>query len=197
MSDEMNRGRRKFLTATTCVVGAVGAGFAAVPFIKSWQPSARARAAGAPVEVDISLLEPGQIMQAEWRGKVIFVVHRTQRMLDLLPGLSDRLRDPDSLEEQQPAYAQNAYRSLRPEILVLVGLCTHLGCSPKPFFEVEAQPFDAEWKGGFFCPCHSSRFDMSGRVFAGVPAPTNLVVPPYQFLDDKRILIGVDAEGVS
>ncbi|PWV61813.1 ubiquinol-cytochrome c reductase iron-sulfur subunit [Plasticicumulans acidivorans] len=193
-ADGVNLGRRRFLTATATVVGGVGAAFVAVPFLKSWSPSERAQAAGAPVEADISKLDAGQIMTVEWRGKPVWVVRRTQAMLDALPTLDGMLRDPKSLEPQQPAFATNEYRSIKPEVLVLVGICTHLGCSPT--FRPDLAPADLgpEWKGGFFCPCHGSRFDLAGRVFQGVPAPLNLEVPPYKFLSDTRVLVGVSAE---
>ncbi len=196
--DGVDNGRRRFLTASTAVVGGVGLVLAAVPFIKSWQPSARAQTAGAPVQADISKLEEGQMVTFEWRGQPIWIIRRTQAQLDALAGHDGRLRDPKSLVvDQQPGFAQNEYRSLKPEILVLVGLCTHLGCAPKLYAELKPEPFDAEWQGGFFCPCHKSRFDMAGRVYDGVPAPTNLVVPPYNFIDDGHIMIGVNAEGAA
>ncbi|MFZ1391316.1 MAG: ubiquinol-cytochrome c reductase iron-sulfur subunit, partial [Dokdonella sp.] len=164
----------------------------AIPFIKSWQPSARAKTSGAPVEADIGKLEMGQMVTFEWRGQPIWIIRRTQAQLDALPGQDSRLKDPKStVEDQQPKFAQNEFRSIKPELLVLVGICTHLGCSPKMHAELKPEPFDPEWKGGFFCPCHKSRFDMAGRVYDGVPAPTNLVVPPYYFVDDTRIMIGV------
>lgn len=192
----VNAGRRRFLTGTTVVVGAVGAGFAAVPFIKSWNPSARAQLAGAPVTADITGLQDGQRLILEWRGQPIWIVKRSKAILDALPTLDGHLRDPKSENlDQQPAYVREAspeLRSLKPEISVLVGLCTHLGCSPEMVAEIRPEPFDPEWKGGYFCPCHKSRFDMAGRVFQGVPAPTNLVVPPYYFADDNTIVIGVD-----
>jgi len=195
----VNAGRRRFLTATTAVVGAVGAGFAAVPFIKSWNPSARAKLAGAPVVADISALQEGQRLILEWRGQPIWIVKRSKAVLDALPGLDGHLRDPDSENpDQQPAYVREAnpkLRSLKPEISVLVGLCTHLGCSPEMAAEIKPEPYDPEWKGGYFCPCHKSRFDMAGRVFQGVPAPTNLVVPPHHYADDNTIVIGVDPQG--
>ncbi len=195
--DGVDKGRRRFLTATTAVVGGAGIVVAAIPFIKSWQPSARAKTAGAPVEADISKLEDGQMVMYEWRGQPIWIIRRTKAQLDALPSQDARLRDPKSLNaDQQPAFAQNEYRSLKPEVLVLVGLCTHLGCAPKLHAELKPEPFDPEWKGGFFCPCHKSRFDMAGRVYEGVPAPTNLVVPPYRFIDDGRIMIGV-SEGAA
>ncbi len=195
----VDTGRRRFLTATTAVVGAVGVGFAAVPFIKSWNPSARARLAGAPVTADISGLQEGQRLIFEWRGQPVWIVKRSQAILDALPSLDGDLRDPESRNtDQQPAYvlANNPeFRSLKPEISVLVGLCTHLGCAPEIAAEIRPEPFDPNWKGGYFCPCHKSRFDMAGRVFQGVPAPTNLVVPPHYYQDDNTIVIGVDPQG--
>lgn len=196
-NDGVDMGRRRFLTATTSVVGGAGIVLAAIPFIQSWQPSARAKTAGAPVEVDIGKLELGQMIISEWRGQPIWIVHRTQAQLDALPSQVPRLRDPDSqVEEQQPKFAQNEYRSRKPELLVMVGICTHLGCSPKFHGELKPEPFDPEWKGGFFCPCHKSRFDMAGRVYQGVPAPTNLVVPPYYYIDDTRLMIGLSEGAV-
>lgn len=188
--------RRRFLTAATTVVGAVGAAFVAVPFVTSMLPSDKAKAAGAPVEADISKLEPGQMIRVQWRGKPVWVVSRTPAMVEALPGLDDRLRDPNSSESEQPAYASNALRSIKPEYLVLVGICTHLGCSPS--FRPEVAPADLgpDWKGGFFCPCHGSTFDLAGRVYRGVPAPTNLVVPPHRYISDTVILVGED-EGVA
>jgi ubiquinol-cytochrome c reductase iron-sulfur subunit len=188
-------GRRRFLTATATVVGGIGAAFVAVPFLKSWSPSERAQAAGAPVEADISKLEEGAMMTVEWRGKPVWLLKRNQKMLDDLPGLKDQLLDPNSeMASQQPKYAQNANRSIKPEVLVLVGICTHLGCSPT--FRPDVAPADLgpAWKGGFFCPCHGSRFDLAGRVYSGVPAPKNLEVPSYRYLSDSRVLIGVDPE---
>ena len=197
----VNTGRRRFLTATTAVVGAVGAGIAAVPFIKSWNPSARAKLAGAPVTADISGLQEGQRLILEWRGQPIWIVKRSKAVLDALPTLNDKLRDPKSENvEQQPDYIRQAnpeLRSLKPEISVLVGLCTHLGCSPEMVAKIGPAPFDPEWKGGYFCPCHKSKFDMAGRVYQGVPAPTNLVVPPHHFADDTTIVVGVDPQGAA
>nr|VFJ58143.1 MAG: ubiquinol-cytochrome c reductase iron-sulfur subunit [Candidatus Kentron sp. FW]VFJ63902.1 MAG: ubiquinol-cytochrome c reductase iron-sulfur subunit [Candidatus Kentron sp. FW] len=196
-SDNVNQGRRRFLTATTTVIAGVGAGFVAVPFVSSWQPSARAKAIGAPVEVDISKLESGQRLTVTWRGKPVWVVRRSQDTLDALSTLDSKLRDPDSaVESQQPKYAANKYRSLKPEFLVLVGICTHLGCSPTFVKESDLHSLGPEWKGGFFCPCHGSRFDLAGRVFRGVPAPTNLVVPPHAYLNDSQVLIGVDQDSI-
>lgn len=201
VNDPINTGRRRFLTATTAVVGAVGAGFVAVPFIKSWNPSAKAKLAGAPVTVDISALQEGQRLVQEWRGQPIWIVKRSKAILEALPTLDVHLRDPKSANaDQQPGYVQQAnpeLRSIKPEISVLVGLCTHLGCSPEMKAEIRPEPFDPEWKGGYFCPCHKSRFDMAGRVFQGVPAPTNLVVPPHYYQDDNTIVIGVDPKGVA
>ena len=188
--------RRRLLTAATSVVGAVGAAYVAVPFVASMSPSARARAIGAPVEAEIGGLEPGQQMTVKWRGKPVWIVRRTQENLQALSGLADRLRDPDSENiDQQPKYAQNLGRSIKDEYLVVIGLCTHLGCSPT-YMPIEAPPGTSDWKGGFFCPCHGSMFDLAGRVYQGVPAPTNLVVPPYSFLSDTRIVVGVDQERV-
>ncbi len=191
--DGVDIGRRRFLTGATTVVGAVGAAFAAVPFVASFQPSERAKAIGAPVEEDISKLEPGQMTTVKWRGKPVWVVRRTQEQLASLATDEAQLRDPNSeVRSQQPPYAENEYRSIKPEYLVLVGLCTHLGCSPTYRPDVAPEDLGPKWKGGFFCPCHGSRFDLAGRVYAGVPAPTNLEVPPYKFLSDSRIIIGVN-----
>jgi ubiquinol-cytochrome c reductase iron-sulfur subunit len=202
-NEGVNQGRRRFLTATTAVVGGAGVVAAAVPFIKSWLPSARAKTAGAPVTVDVSKLEVGQMLTVggnipEWRGQPIWVIHRSEEQLKALPVQDARLRDPKSEnEDQQPKFAQNEHRSLKPELLVMVGICTHLGCSPKFHGELKPEPFDDQWKGGFFCPCHKSRFDMAGRVYQGVPAPANLKVPPYKFADDKTLIIGVMPEGAA
>jgi len=187
--------RRRFLVTSTSVVAAVGAGFVAVPFLSSWMPSERAKNAGAPVEVDISKLEEGRLLIVEWQSKPVWIVKRSNKTLQDLLKNDSHLRDPSSENvDQQPAYAQNENRSIKPEILVLVGICTHLGCSPT--FRPEIGPADlgADWLGGFFCPCHSSRFDLAGRVFQGVPAPTNLVVPPHKYVSDSVILIGDDGE---
>jgi ubiquinol-cytochrome c reductase iron-sulfur subunit len=192
MSEEVDNSRRHFLTVATLGVGAVGAAFVAAPFLASWKPSARAKALGAPVEVDIAKLEPGAMLKVEWRGKAIFVVHRTPQMLAQLEGVASNLRDPDSKESEQPAYAANEARAIRPEILVITGVCTHLGCAPLDRFTPGDVTVSADWPGGFFCPCHGSKFDMSGRVFKDVPAPTNLPVPPHRFVSDNRLLIGVD-----
>jgi ubiquinol-cytochrome c reductase iron-sulfur subunit len=195
--DNTNSGRRRFLTAATSVVGAVGMGFVLVPFISSMQPSARARAAGAPVRADISKLEPGQMVRVKWRGKPVWLVRRTQKMLEVLSTLDSQLSDPESLESIQPPYAQNEYRSIKPEFLVTVGICTHLGCSPTYRPDVGAADLGADWEGGFFCPCHGSKFDLAGRVYKGVPAPTNLDVPPHTYLSETELLIGEDDEEVA
>ncbi|HTO58677.1 MAG TPA: ubiquinol-cytochrome c reductase iron-sulfur subunit [Pseudomonadales bacterium] len=194
--DGVNKQRRYFLIGATSVVGGVGIVGAAVPFVASWSPSAKARAAGAPVTIDFSRLNPGEMLGPipAWRGQPIFVLYRTQAMLDELPKLDASRADPNSERPQQPAYAKNEWRSRRPEFGIYVGLCTHLGCSPKYFPAVQPEPFDAQWEGGFFCPCHGSRFDLAGRVVKGVPAPANLVVPPYSFVSDRVVTIGVDEE---
>lgn len=188
--------RRRFLTQATSVVGVAGLGFVAVPFLSSFQPSERAKAVGAPVEIDISKLEPGQKVTAQWRGKPVWVVRRTEKSLEELPDLDADLRDPASEAPQQPGYAKNEYRSIKPEYLVVIGICTHLGCSPAFLPPGTPNDLGADWKGGFFCPCHGSRFDMAGRVYTGVPAPTNLVVPPYKYVSDNVVLVGAD-EGSS
>jgi len=195
MTDSVNEGRRWFLIGASGAVGAVGAAGVAVPFVKSWNPSAKAKAAGAPVKVDISKLEPGGRIIAEWRSKPVWVVRRTEETLADLAKVEGNLRDPSSDQQQQPDYAKNQHRSRRPEILVLIGLCTHLGCAPTYRPEVGAADLGGdEWMGGFYCPCHGSKFDLSGRVFQGVPAPTNLIVPPYMFESDSVIVVGVDEE---
>lgn len=190
----LNNGRRRFLTATTAVVGGLGAAAVAVPFIKSWNPSARAKAAGAPVEVEIGKLEEGQMVRVEWRGKPVWVVRRSQSVVDGLKEIENQLRDPQSGEQQQPDYAQNAYRSIKPEYFVAVGICTHLGCSPSYLPDSFSEQVQGV-KSGFFCPCHGSKFDMAGRVFQGVPAPLNLVIPKYMYLSNTRIVIGIDETG--
>ncbi len=193
----VNKGRRRFLIGATTTVGAVGGVGAAVPFVGSWNPSAKALAAGAPITIDISRLEPGELLgpMPAWRGQPVFVMRRDEGTLSNLRDNTGNLADPASENaDQQPAYAQNEFRSRKPEIMILVGICTHLGCSPQLFAEVEPQDFDPEWNGGFFCPCHGSKFDLAGRVFSGVPAPSNLRVPPHYFVDDSVIVIGLDSE---
>ena len=195
MSDDLvDNKRRRLLTIATTGIGMAGAVGLVVPFAGSMVPSEKAKAAGAPVEVDISRLEPGQQLTVEWRGKPVWIIKRTKESLELLPSVASRLVDPESRAEQQPVYAQNTYRSIREDILVLVGICTHLGCSPKYQPEIGAVSFDNDWKGGFLCACHGSKFDLAGRVFIGVPAPTNLVVPRHKYLNENRLLIGDDTE---
>ena len=184
--------KRRMLTAATSLVGAIGAVYVVVPFVASMQPSERAKAAGAPVEADISKLEKGALLRVKWRGKPVWIVRRTEEMLASLPALNDQLRDPESNESEQPAYTKNEYRSKKPEYFVGVGICTHLGCSPTYRPELAPADLGAEWKGGCFCPCHGSRFDLAGRVYAGVPAPLNLVIPPHQYLSDTTLIIGDD-----
>ena len=192
--DHVDNRRRRLLTIATTGVGLAGAAGLAVPFAGSMLPSEKAKAAGAPVEVDISKIESGQQITVEWRGKPVWIIKRSPEVLNLLASINDRLADPDSSRAQQPEYARNPYRSIKDDILVLVGICTHLGCSPKYQPEIGAVSFDDDWKGGFLCACHGSKFDLAGRVFSGVPAPTNLVVPPYQYLSDDVLLIGKDGE---
>lgn len=191
----VNESRRRFLVGSTSLVGAVGAVGAAVPFVASWNPSDRALAAGAPVTVDISRLEEGALLGPipAWRGQPIFVLRRGSEVLESLANRTGHLSDPASENsDQQPSYAQNEYRSIKPEISVLVGLCTHLGCSPQANTEVGPQEYDSNWTGGYFCPCHGSMFDLAGRVYRGVPAPDNMVVPPHYYETDNVIVIGLD-----
>jgi ubiquinol-cytochrome c reductase iron-sulfur subunit len=185
-------GKRRFLIGVTSAAGAVAVAGVAWPFIASMNPSERAKALGAPVEVDISKLEPGQLLRAEWRGKVTWVVRRTKEMLDSLKKLDPVLADPKSEMSQQPPYAKNEVRSIKPEYFVVVGICTHLGCSPTYRPEVAPADLGGDWAGGFFCPCHGSKFDLAGRVYSGVPAPTNLEVPQHMYVSDARIMVGVD-----
>lgn len=192
MAESTGFTRRHFLTVATLVTGGAGAVATAVPFVASFNPSARAQALGGPVQFDVSKLEPGALAKVEWRGRPIYVVHRTQEMLGSLDKDTSLLRDPMSEASVQPSYAMNEHRSLRPAFLVLEGVCTHLGCAPLPRFEVAPADLGPNWPGGFYCPCHGSRFDLAGRVFQGVPAPTNLTVPPYRFVNDNTILIGSD-----
>jgi ubiquinol-cytochrome c reductase iron-sulfur subunit len=192
--DSVNTGRRNFLIGATTVVGSAGVVGVAVPFVGSWNPSAKALAAGAPVKVDISKLSAGEILGPipSWRDKPVFVIKRSDSMLEVLNTLNDRLADPESQREQQPSYAQNETRSIRPDVLVLVGLCTHLSCSPKFRPAIQPEVYDEEWIGGFFCPCHGSKFDLAGRVYTGVPPPSNLEVPPHFYESDSVIVIGED-----
>ncbi|MBU1689764.1 MAG: ubiquinol-cytochrome c reductase iron-sulfur subunit [Gammaproteobacteria bacterium] len=193
--NEVDRSKRRFLIAATTAVGGVAAVATVIPFVASMLPSQRAKAGGAPLEVDISKIEPGMILNVEWRGKPVWIVNRTKDMLDLMAKHDDKLVDPKSEMMQQPEYAKNATRSIKPEFLVAVGVCTHLGCSPTFRKEVGPADLGADWPGGFFCPCHGSKFDLAARVFQGVPAPTNLVIPPHKYLSDSRILIGDDSKG--
>ncbi len=184
--------RRRFLTAAASVVGGVGVVAVAVPFVSSMEPSARAKAAGAPVEADISKLAPGQMITVPWRGKPVWLVNRSKTVLDILPTLDGNLLDPHSDQSEQPADCKNEARSIKPELLVMVGICTHLGCSPTYRPDIAPADLGPNWKGGFFCPCHGSRYDLAGRVFKDMPAPLNMVVPPHHYLSDTRILIGAE-----
>jgi ubiquinol-cytochrome c reductase iron-sulfur subunit len=190
----VDKGKRRFLIGASGVVGGIGVVAAATPFVMSFWPSERARAAGAPVEVDISKIEPGQKINVEWRGKVCWIVNRTPAMLATLPKMDARLADPNSLQDQQPAYCKNEQRSIKPEFWIAVGICTHLGCSPTYRPEIGPADLGADWLGGFFCPCHQSKFDLAGRVFRGMPAPLNLVVPPHKYASDTKVVIGEAAK---
>jgi ubiquinol-cytochrome c reductase iron-sulfur subunit len=194
---DVDAGKRRFLIGATAVVGGIGGIAAATPFVLSLFPSERAKAAGAPVEQDISKMEPGQQISLEWRGRVVWVINRTKEMLATLPRMDKRLADPNSEVPQQPAYCKNEHRSIKPENFIAVGICTHLGCSPTYRPEVAPPDLGADWLGGFFCPCHQSKFDLAGRVFSGVPAPTNLVVPPHKYLSETRIVVGIGEDGKS
>lgn len=196
MSDEgVDVSKRQFLTSALTVVGAIGSGYLAVPFLAQMQPSVKAMAAGAPVEVDLSKMEAGQLLRVAWRGKPVWILNRTPAALETLKTMDSVLSDPQSNDSLQPASSKNPYRSIKPEIFVAIGLCTHLGCSPT--FRPEIAPHDlgADWKGGFFCPCHGSRFDLAGRVYSGVPAPTNLEIPPHRYINDNLLVIGDEANG--
>jgi len=192
MAESTGFTRRHFLTVATAVTGGAGVIATAVPFLSSFKPSARAQALGAPVEFDVSKLEVGALAKIEWRGHAIYIVHRSEQMLASLKKDDSLLRDPKSESSEQPSNAKNEYRSIRPAFLVLQGVCTHLGCAPLARFEVAPADLGPTWPGGFFCPCHGSKFDLAGRVFTGVPAPANLTVPPYRFINDNTILIGSD-----
>ena len=193
MSEQVvDKRRRLFLTAAATAVTGVGAAYVAVPFLASMNPSARAKAAGAPVEADIAKLELGQLIRVEWRGKPVWILKRSEQVLQDIAEMSGQLRDPESNESEQPESCKNVNRSLKPEVFLAVGICTHLGCSPTFRPEVAPEDLGPDWKGGFFCPCHGSAFDLAGRVFAGVPAPLNLVIPPHEYITDSRILIGSD-----
>lgn len=198
MSDrEVNQGKRRFLIAATAAMGGVAAATIAVPFVSSMLPSERAKAAGAPVEADIGKIEPGAMITVEWRGNPVWIVNRTQEMLDMLAKHDDQLSDPMSeVASQQPAYCDNPARSIKSNLAVLVGICTHLGCSPSPKLQPNGD-MGADWPGGFFCPCHGSKFDLAGRVFKGSPAPINLAVPPHKYVSDTIVLIGEDDQGAA
>lgn len=190
-----DQGKRQFLVAATTVAGGVAAGAAAVPFVASMLPSERAKAAGAPIEVDLGALAPGERITVEWQGKPVWVVRRTKEMLESIRDNDGNVADPQSKKKMQPQYATNEMRAIKDEFLVVVGICTHLGCSPVAKFAKQAEAFDPNWQGGFYCPCHGSLFDLAGRVFKNKPAPDNLVVPPYKYLSDTRIVIGDDSKG--
>jgi len=196
MSDnkQPDKTRRNLIVATSVVGGAATVG-AAAPFVASWFPSERAKSAGAPIEVDISKLVPGELGVYEWRGKPVWVIKRNQAMLDGIKSVDGKMTDPNSDADQQPAYAKNEFRSIKPQVMVMVGVCTHLGCSPKEKSAEDKAEMGADWQGGFYCPCHGSKFDFAGRVYKGSPAPTNLVVPRYMYLSDTTILIGQDEKG--
>ena len=191
-NEAVDESRRGFLTFATTATGVIGAAFGAVPFIASWSPSERARALGAPVEVDVTKIEPGQMVTLTWRKQAIYVVHRTQEMVEKLAGHDKDLKDPGSESSEQPAYAKNAKRAAKDQYLVVIGNCTHLGCLPKTRFEPGMVELGADWPGGFFCPCHGSRFDLASRVFNGSPASVNLRIPPYSFSNDSTLVIGKD-----
>lgn len=196
MSDEgVDESKRQFLTSALTVVGAIGSGYLAIPFLAQMQPSVKTMAAGAPVEVDLSKMEAGQLLRVAWRGKPVWILNRTPAALEVLKTMDSVLSDPQSNDSIQPASSKNSYRSIKPEIFVAIGLCTHLGCSPT--FRPELAPHDLgrDWKGGFFCPCHGSRFDLAGRVYSGVPAPTNLEIPPHRYINDNLLLIGEEGNG--
>jgi ubiquinol-cytochrome c reductase iron-sulfur subunit len=198
MTNTVDTDKRRFLTNATTVVGSIGAIAVTIPFISSLSPSAKARAAGAPVEVDISKLEVGQLLTIEWRGKPVFVFRRSEESLSALANLKTELRDPHSEElSQQPSYCKNDLRSIRQDLMVLVGICTHLGCAPTYRPELAPEDLGPDWQGGFFCPCHGSTFDLAGRVYQSVPAPTNLVVPPHYFINDNKLLIGTEKMGAA
>ncbi len=190
---DVNPKRRRMLVNSMSAIGGLGAAALGVSMLGSMSPSARAKAAGAPVEADISKLAPGQLLTVEWRGKPVWIVRRTEEALSALASLDGELRDPNSDVEQQPAYAKNPTRAVKDEYLVVIGICTHLGCAPTYRPDIAAADLGSDWQGGFFCPCHGSKFDLAGRVYAGVPAPTNLEVPQYMYLDDNRIIIGEDS----
>ncbi len=201
MSDALTQSvddkKRRFLLGAAGVVGGIGAVAAATPFVMSFWPSAKAKAAGAPVEVDLSKIEPGQLITVEWRGKVCWALNRTPAMMSSLPKLDPRLADPNSNDSVQPADCKNQHRSFKPDMWIAVGICTHLGCSPTFRPDVAPPDLGPDWLGGFFCPCHQSKFDLAGRVYKGMPAPVNLVIPPHKYVSDTKVLIGVSQDGKS
>jgi ubiquinol-cytochrome c reductase iron-sulfur subunit len=193
MADEkIDKGRRRFLTGSTAVIGGAGLIITAIPFVETWLPSARAEAAGAPVTVNLAKIEPGQRLAVLWQKQPVDIVNRTPEQLKYLPQQDSRLRDPGSKDSQQPEYCRNPWRSIKPEWLVFVDICTHLGCVPDYHGAIKPEPWDSDWKGGYYCPCHHSRYDLAARVYDGVPAPLNMVVMPYHFIDDTHVEIGVD-----
>jgi ubiquinol-cytochrome c reductase iron-sulfur subunit len=194
---ELDQGKRRFLVAATGIAGGIAGAAAAVPFVASMLPSERAKAAGAPVEADIGNLAPGEMTRVEWRGKPVWIVRRTPEMLETVKQSESKVADPRSERNKEltPEYARNEFRSIKPEYLVVVGICTHLGCSPVDKFKAQPEAFESNWKGGFYCPCHGSLFDLAGRVYKNKPAPDNLEVPPHKFLSDSRIVIGDDTKG--
>lgn len=194
MTEDIDRSKRRLLIAATTAAGGVAAVGAGTPFVLSLMPSERAKAAGAPVDVDVSAIEPGMMISVEWQGKPVWIVRRTKEMLDTLAKHDEKLVDPNSKVPQQPEYANNIYRSIKPEYFVVLGVCTHLGCSPTYRPELAPPDLGPDWPGGWFCPCHGSRFDLAARVYKGVPAPTNMIVPPHKYLSDGRILIGDDSK---
>jgi len=195
--NELDRGKRRFLVAATSVAGGIAGVATAVPFVASMLPSERAKAAGAPVEADIGNLAPGDMTRVEWRGKPVLIVRRTKEMLETVVQSDGKVADPKSERKKEltPEYARNEFRSIKPEYLVVVGICSHLGCSPVDKFKAQAEAFEADWKGGFYCPCHGSLFDLAGRVYKNKPAPDNLEVPPHTYLSDTKLLIGEDSKG--
>ena len=190
--NDANMQKRRFLLAATGVAGGVATAFAAVPFVESMLPSEAAKAAGAPVDADIGKLEPGQKMTVQWRGQPVWILRRTQKMLEAVRADDNRVSDPHSESSQQPAYCKNEYRALKPEYFIAIGICTHLGCSPVDRFKAEPEPFASDWLGGFYCPCHGSVYDLAGRVYKNKPAPLNLVIPPYKFVTETKVVIGDD-----
>lgn len=192
-ADEIDTKRRQFLKCTAATLGGIGVVAGSIPFVRYWSPSADTEAAGSPIKIDVSVVKPREQLTVMWRGKPIWIIHRTQEMLDTLPKMDPYLRDPNSLEDQQPPYAKNIARAIKPEFFIAIGVCTHLGCIPT--YRPDVGSVSPEWLGGFYCPCHGSSYDLSGRVFKGVPAPKNIVIPPYMYVSDHEVLVGEDKEG--